>query len=288
MDRMLISTTLRLVYWDGQEAHIFHRGELEDGTAHYHGLTWDDAGTLYVTGAVDFRYVVYTFDMATLQETGRIEGDLHAPHQAFWQDGRLYVTNTGKNRVDVWENGEWWSKAWHPSPFDLEHINAVWSDGKQILIGEHGQAVARGAAVRICDMDLNELKEIHIGPNIHNVYMENGIIYNISSKNDRDGNVGFFLTDPISNTHQRIEYPEWGKVLLRGLARTEDYWYVGISQWEPDRSQRCVGDAVVVQLDNDLQEVDRIVLYDYGPMHEIRLLDVADAAHNGVIGHVNV
>lgn len=286
MNKLLISTMLKLIYWDGLSPHVFHEGDLGEGTAHYHGMTWDDLGTMYVTGTIQTKYLIHTFDLATLAETGIIHGNLHEPHEAFWDRGRLYVTNTGLNRVEIFEGGNWTYKAWNPSPCDLEHINAIWSDGLSFFIAEHGQKTDRGSIVRICDMDLNQKREILIGPNIHNVYAEKRMLYNLTSP-EKGKPAGFVVTNMLNGKQRRIDKPEWGQVLLRGLARTAENWYVGVSRWEENRSERNEGDAIVIQLDNNFEETDRIVLPDYGPVCEVRALDTIDFSHNYIVGHVD-
>jgi len=280
--KLIISTMSKLVYWDGSQAHTIHEGKLEEGTAHYHGITWDLDGIMYVSGKLDFQYILYKFDISTFQEVGILHGDLYETHQIFWYDGKIHVTNTGKNRIDIYQDNSWRSVAWHPSDCDIEHINAIWSDGRNMYVGEHRQKVPGGSVVRICTMDLDLLDTIAIGPNIHNVYREGDCLYNLTSPQDGRP-AGIVITDLVSKKQCRVDKPEWGEILLRGLVRVEDGWYVGVSRWETDRSQRHVGDAIIIQMDNDFEDIDRITLSDYGPVGSLRALDVESPSHNGIV-----
>lgn len=289
MDKLLVSTMLKLVYWDGKQAHILHEGDLGQGTAHYHGITWDNRHKLYVSCVDEFQYMIRRFNMDSGEELPPLlKGQLHETHQIFWFKGLLYMTNTGKNRVEVVNTAnpksEPWSMAWNPSPCDLDHINAIWVDADGVVyVAEHGQKREIGSMVRMCDLTLNELATYHTRHNIHNVYAEDGWVYNLTSPHDGNS-AGLLRTD--AHGVERIDFPEWGKSLLRGLARTQDNWYIGMSRWERDRSNRAVGDAVVVQLDNSFQEVDRITMEDFGPVCSVRALGVVDLAHNRIVAEV--
>lgn len=284
---LIISTLLKLVYWDGSQAHIIHEGKVEDGCAHYHGITWDPDGIMYVSGALDFQFVLYRFDMSTFQAMDVLRGDLYEIHQILWYDNKIYVTNTGKNRVDVWQDGVWRAVAWHPSHCDIEHINSLWADGKNIYIVEHRQKMSGISAIRVCTMDLDLLDTMNIGPNIHNVYREGDHLYSLTSPQDGDP-AGIIITNLSDRTYYRVNKSEWGAILLRGLARVDAGWYVGMSRWETDRLMRHtnVGDAIVMQLNDDFEEIDRIVLPDYGPVGGIRVLGVKNPAHNGIVMNV--
>ena len=69
---------------------------------------------------------------------------------------------------------------------------------------------------------------------------------------------------------------------LRGLARTDGLWLIGVSQ-AASREDRQYGPSSVLVLDDDFKEVYRINLDQrFGQLMEIRLLSSPDYAHNGV------
>ena len=284
-DKFILSTMLNLVYWDGDQAHVINTGKLGDGVAHYNGITWDEDGVMYVTGCNKFHYVLYKYQLPTFEFLGYVPGELHETHQIFYQDGKIYIANTGKNRVEVYHRGSWYSVAWRPSPHDIDHINALWSDKQYMYVAEHRQKVTGISIVRKCSLELEHIEDYEIGPNIHNIYRDGDLLYNLTSPHDDDP-AGIVITDLQSGAQDRVNKPEWGRVLLRGLARTEDYWYVGMSRWEGNRAKREIGDALIIQLDNDFNETERILLEDYGPVCDIRVLNAPDKAHNGIVHHV--
>lgn len=282
IESLLFTTLLKVVYWDGKYSFILHEGKMEEGMAHYHGLTWDYRGTVYVAGCDDFRYVIRRFLWPEMSELSPLADDLHETHQIFWYDGILYVANTGKNRVDVWQDGRWQSVAWNPSPCDVDHINGIWAAKEFVYITEHRQKVEGGSIIRMCDRHLlHLLGHQPIGPNIHNVYQEGKDLYTLTSPDK--GLPAAILKIDVTGHIQRVDFPEWGKCMLRGLARTKDFWYFGMSRWEPEPSKRNIGDAIIVQLDDNFHETDRLVFPDFGPVCDVRVIGAQDYAHNGIV-----
>lgn len=283
-DRLLITTMLKVIYWDGEHGHVLHEGNLGEGTAHYDGLTWDDQRIVYVSGADNYRYVIYRFQWPDFSPLPHIEGELHEVHQLSWHKGKLYACNTGKNRVEVWNGEQWAYKAWVPSPHDINHINALFTGGGLVYVAEHGRKTEKGSVVRLCTLDLEQLWLMNIGPDIHDVYAELGRVYNLTSPSERFGPAGILCTDIVGRIGtQKTAFPEWGMCLLRGLARTDDHWYIGMSRWEEKRDKRMLGDAIVVQLDNDFKEIARIRFPDFGPVCSVRVVGVRDYAHSEIV-----
>ena len=287
MNKMLISTLLKFAYFDGSTVRVLHEGDLSKGTAHYYGVTWDDVGHLFLSGNIDTRYIIRRFLIHTFILPERVElpimpADrflLHETHQMFWTNGALYIANTGLNRLEILDNLGWRYHAWNPSTCDQEHINSIWSDDQYMYVAEHRQALSLPSVIRKCELgSLNLIDTIDVGLGIHNVYIEDGFLYTLTSAPCP----AILKMDMASREISRIDKPEWGNTLVRGLARTEDYWYIGNSRWEPDRDKRNLGDAIIVQLDNDFNEVDRLVLPDFGPTCEIRVIGARDFAHNGI------
>lgn len=279
MNKILISTMLKFVLYDGKPI-ILHEGDLSLGTAHYNGITWNE-NNIFVSASVDAKYIIHKFDKSLELVDTLSEADLHETHQIFWQNNKLYVTNTGLNRIEILENGNWSSIAWKHARYDIDHINGIWINDKRFYITEFRRRTegAPPSIIRICDNDFNTLEEITVnrGKGIHNIYHENNTLYTL-----------------ISSPPQIIEYNLISKkfsafnldvkdALIRGIARTINYWYIGVSRWEMERDKRHVGDAIVLQLDNEFNEVNRITMPDFGPVCDIRVIDELDLAHNGIL-----
>lgn len=240
----------------------------DDGTrlaAHENlrGLTWDRE-RVYLAQA----NAVLVLDPA-LRPERRLEGDLHEVHQILWRDGVLYVCNTGRNRVEMWDGSRWTSKAWNQTDCDADHVNSIWfgAGGAWVVEFRH-RGPGQPSRLRRCDGDLETLELVPVGPPVHNVYVEGGVRYLLSSHD------GGFLVNGLAVPF--IEGPHF----LRGLARTPGRWHVGLTHYEPDRASRK-GDAGLLELDDDLREVRRLNVPDAGPVYSVRATE-GDAAHNGL------
>ena len=274
--KLLVSTPLNLLLLEDGQPTVLQSGRQEHGDGNYNGITWDDRA-VYVTSSQDFRYVVRVFDRQ-FRQAGTIPGDLHQTHQAIHVNGNLYVTNTGKNRVEVWEGHEWRWVAFNPSPHDIDHVNGIWYDGTRFWVTEFRHRKTAPSVVRICDGDLNLLETMTVGPPIHNVYIEAGRMFNLVSRQFK----GILETNLATSGSARHHVRGEENNLVRGLARTRDNWFVGLSRWEPERGDRHRGDAVVVVLDNRFREVDRWTVRDAGPVCDVRVVSEPDLAHNGI------
>lgn len=273
MNKLLITTMLKFVLYDG-DARIIHEGDLSQGGAHYHGITWDD-DTVYVAAANEFKYIIRKFSK-DLRHIGIIDdADLHSPHQIFWQTGKLYVTNTGLNRLEIYDGQEWDNVAWHKTTYDLDHINGLWSNGKQFYVSQYANRdePRQPSSVRVSNGDFTMLDEIIIGPGIHNVYVEDSVLYSLVSSPPRIAKFDLIYRS-LTMTPLSIK-----SGLVRGLARTKDHWYIGVARWETDKSKRQVADVVILQLNSAFVETNRIVLPQLGPVCDIRVIDEIDLAH---------
>lgn len=271
--KLLISTMTNFILWDG-EPHYLLDGTLEEGKAHYNGITWDDK-FLYVSGALDFDYVIYVLNPRTFEIAGILSGQLHEIHQVLSINGHLYVVNTGKNRVEVFANGQWANVSWRPSSCDIDHLNGIWYHGEHFYISEFRHKSTGPSVIRVCDQKLTLLEDVEIGLPIHNVYRENGSFYTLVSREAG-------LVEKRDNGLINHRLPQLQGMLLRGLARSEDQWFVGASRWETHRDRRHVGDAIICILNNEFAEVGRIEIKDAGPVCDVRLIEPADKSHNGL------
>jgi len=275
--RILVSTPLHLLLLEDGQAGYVQSGKQEEGNGNYTGITWDTQA-LYVASSRDFVYGVRIFDPPNMKQAGFISGDLHQSHQALYAAGKLWITNTGKNRIECWDGREWQWYAFNPSPCDIDHVNGIWYDGTRFWITEFRHRPEKPSVVRICDGDMQLQETMTVGPSIHNVYVESNRMFNLVSRQFK----GILETDLA--TGETVQHYVAGEAnnLVRGLARTPDRWLVGLSRWEPERGERHKGDAVIVFLDNAFREVDRWVVPDAGPVCEVRVISEPDLAHNGV------
>lgn len=268
---------LKFVLWD-KKPYIIHEGDLSKGSAHYNGITWNE-DSVFVSCAIDTKYVIRIFGKH-LETIGLLpEADLHETHQIYWYNDKLYATNTGLNRIEIMDNLAWSYYAWRDCGYDTDHINGIWAHGDTFYITEFRN---RGeekqfSRIKVCYKEFVYPHVITVGNGIHNAYVENGEIYTLTSKPP-----GLFKIGGNGNTRDFIPLSNVKDSLIRGLARTKDFWYIGVSRWETERDKRHVGDAIILQLDNYFNEVDRIIMPDFGPVCDIRVIDEMDLAHNGI------
>lgn len=280
MNKLLISTMLKFVLYD-KKPIVLHEGDLSLGTAHYDGITWNN-NDVFLSATIDTKYIVHKFDKSFQLIDTLAGANLHETHQIFWQDEKLYVLNTGLNRVEILEGNKWRSVAWKHAEYDIDHINGLWSDGKQFYFSEFRNRTEDKppSAIRICDLELNSIDEIliNVSTGIHNVYREKGILYTLIADIPR---IVMYNLEAKKLDMVKLDISD-SPVWVRGLARTRNFWYIGISRWETERDKRHVGDAIVLQLDNNFKETNRIIMPDFGPVCDIRVIDDLDLAHNGV------
>lgn len=282
-NELLISTMLNFMHYKNDQVRVIDSGKLEDGNAHYNGITWDK-DCLYVSACEGTKYGYLMFTK-TFEKMGFVKRlDLHETHQIIKIGRKLYFTNTGLNRIEWFDTytNESGYKAFNESTHDVDHINGIWYNNKRFYVSEfrHKQKDQNGeqpSVVRICDSDLNLTETIKVGLPIHNIYVENGQMFNLVSRR-----AGLSVVDLNTKKKDFIDIKQLQEMLIRGLARTKDYWYIGASRWEEDRSKRHVGDAVIAILDNNFEMMQEIVIPNAGPLCDIRIIDEIDLAHNGV------
>ena len=296
MDRLLIGAIEKLVYWDGERADVVYETTEPfvplttgpfDGltTGRIFGVTWDREHIFVVTSQHLGQVVVFD---GQWREVGVIpfgDGvrDPH-PHQALWWAGTLYIALTGYHAIACYD-GEKTTVEWPGRFCDKDgsdpHVNSIWSDGQSLYVVEHWRDKLPKKVRRF---DLNwTLQETWLlgeeafgGQNhhgIHNVYVEDGYLYTLAPRQA----IGLCLETGETETVAGA-LPGY---YLRGLARTEDAFYVGMSLNRRVRKERAKGDAAVMVLDGQWQERGIITLQDVGQIHEVRALR-GDRAHNGI------
>lgn len=283
MNSLLISTMLNVIHYNNHEYNIIDSGKLEDGNAHFNGITWDEH-FIYIAGCKNTKYGYYTY-LKDFKVLGFVDNlDLHETHQIIKIKGTLYFVNTGLNRIEILDGDNNIShKSFNESTCDIDHLNGIWYKDDRFYISEfrHKQKDENGeqpSVVRICDGELNLLETIEIGLPIHNVYIKNNKMYNLVSRE-----AGLSVIDLETRQKYFIHLPQLQGMLIRGLARSKNYWYIGASHWETERNKRHVGDGVILVLDNNFYPIEQIVMPNVGPICDIRIIDELDLAHNGVM-----
>jgi len=237
--------------------------KLVDGGG-FTGLTWDQSLVYAATS-----HEILLFDPSSWEQAGTLAGDLHEIHQILWHDGVLYIANTGRNCIETWDGGRWGRHSWGGVSHDADHINSIWfGAGSAWILESRHRNPDDPSRLRRCDMNLQSLEVIPVGPSVHNIYVESGARYILSSLDN-----GFMVDDRVMPVVKTVHH-------LRGLAREANRWYVGLTHYEPDRDRDCRrGDAGVLALDDDFCEAWRLNVPNAGPVYEVRATG-DDLAHN--------
>lgn len=280
MDRLLIGVMGRLIYWDGKRANTV----FEAHGKRIYGITWDKEHILIAVGRKGGEILVFDGEWRR-QGVIQLDHYLQDAHQILWWKGTLYIVESGCETVLCYRDRKvkrvGWMQCFYERP-KKPHINSIWCDGKRFYVVEHWRQQLP-KKVRILDLKWQSQDVLMIGKEIfgnepdngiHNVYIENGWLYTLGPGRL----IQLDLSSGETSVHQ-MEGP-W-PYYLRGLARTDGAFYVGMSQFARVRSARTKGESAFAVLDDALKVRDMVTLKDTGPMHEIRAL-VGDRAHNGI------
>lgn len=244
---------------------------IHTGLGPYYGLTWDRE-QMYV--ASQKRGCILVFDK-DLNVTGRLKAEkLKGLHQIGYFNGKLYICESRRNRLRIWDGERLETWNYTGTTEDRDHINSVWSDGEKLYVGEHRKR--KGARVQVFDFNLNLLETINgLGHELHNVYVEKGKLHICWSKR------GCLLVRNLENQDERhIDLRKhFEEGYPRGLARTRNRWYVGMSRLAV-RSERHLGRAAILVLDDDFNHLKTIPLEQQGQIYEVRATTGVDRAHN--------
>lgn len=247
----------------------------------FYGISWDYKQIYMMSQAGPFIHIWTGENKISDCKLVPFPHRIDDTHQILWYEGILYVTHTGRNRIETWDGERSRIYEWSQDRGQgTEHINSIWCDGYLFYVCEHryGKLPAK---IRIFNLNFELKNTIEFydlntdhACGIHNVYVENEILYTLSINHliRRNLITGETKSSDI-RSHKDIGY-------LRSFARSRDKFYIGESAVAV-REDRRKGDSSVLILDNDLQIVDIIRLKDTGQIHEIRLLK-NDRAHNNL------
>ncbi len=298
---LLLSTVNKALAWTPEGAQTIH-----EGMGSYSSSTWNEENIFVTTQnrgsrgelkdnlLLIFDGKLELVDMREFPNVGPTA--VMSVHEIFWWDGKLYIVSTANSRVVSWEPSGYMELIYQSPPRKPDkwsknrgaHLNSVWCDGESFYVVEHRHGPSR--VVRF-DLDWNWRNTYHIGHQSHNIYLENGVMYvntswhhAVAIRDMRKGGerwvkIGEQLTwKPEEHSEEYVHeaYP-------RGLARTKDRWYVGLSA-TLKRGDRTEGDSCVAVFDNDWKLVDEIVVPDTGGIGTggVRVVGETDYAHNRI------
>ena len=210
--------------------------------------------------------------------------ELKTPHQILWWGGLLWMANAIPGQVLVWDGVGVKVLRWQREDGFPLHPNSIWCDGELVYVLEHrGPKMPKW--VRVLDMDFETVRSIKITGRmfkrkrgihgVHNVYVENGMLYMLSPSGVmrlemESGKSDFTVLNRVGSE----EY------YVRGLART-DRFYIGLSEIR-EREERAEGGSFILVTDDDFNVTEMMRLEGTGALHEIRVVDGVDRAHNRI------
>jgi hypothetical protein len=205
------------------------------------------------------------------------------PHQIEWIGDHVFVTNTGKNCISIYDsqgnlfrdlylNDIHWDDKDHDRAGN--HFNSVHKINQKIYIVAHNYA-RPSEVYELSWPDLTTLNKIVTNASwAHNLmsYEHGLIICNSKSQSLFDIHGGRDIW--------RADEPG---AITRGLAASKDYFFVGQSNYAERKERYWKTGGVWIVDRNSLKTVDKITLPGSGDVQEIRILDELDDGHNGEI-----
>jgi len=209
--------------------------------------------------------------------------DLDDIHQIIYHDEKIYITNTRHERVDIVDKDYNQSQLIYTGkPQKGLHLNSVWINDDKIYLVEHRRSA--GSRVRILygydpATTIRTTRTIDIGKGVHGVYEEDNFLYVCSS--ERNKILRYDLD--TKKTEIVVNFAEFIKGHCRGICRTKDKWYIGMSMTGPKASRHQLKGSAVFVLDNNFEILEHIKLKKtYGQLNELRIVDETDYAHNQI------
>lgn len=283
-ERLLITTRNQILIWDGDTQCVWEKC-VQNSFHNFYGATWDTEN-IYVTERVNQRRgIIHVFDKE-FNRTGQLPLNPHAPHQMYWWDGILYITDCSQgDRLLLWDGSDARIVQWQRPDGHRLHTNSIWCDGERFYALEHrGTKVPKW--VRVLDLSFNSIDHIALTREMfpqrkrvlhgaHNVYAEDGTLYVY----DPTAILQYDLTS--KNCRAIVPHQLMNTRYARGLARVPGKFFIGLSEARR-RSERWKGDALVLVTDDDFNTLDVLSLENTGSLQEIRAIDGPDLAHNRI------
>ncbi len=292
---VLLTMPLGIYYFDTESTNI---NRLTLGLPEYGGLTWNgeciylshsNIDNASLKNEKDYRNAnvgivrAYSCDKIKTVSTG-----LSQPHQILSDSrGRLLIANTGLNRIDVVSLTDNITKSVYLNECTCDmigderigdHFNGFFEYGDTLFVVAHNNG--RKSNVWELDVESFEVKKIHETKAewAHNCWVcEHGIVI-CDSKN---GSIYDVIT---GETLWRADSP----CITRGLAATDEYIFVGHSEFGDRLSRRYSKGGFWVIDRKSLQTIDKFLFPGTGCTIEVRLLDVHDYCHKAPLLNIEV
>jgi hypothetical protein len=286
----LVSTPRFLLLVDLDSGHV---EAIESNRPEYYGISWFPGSSELVLSHSVVNHADL-LDIASLasSEVGylskgemKTEAFLSAPHQILCApDGKVVVTNTGRNRVQVVDfeiagqyreaglNAIRWDRFGPEGPYG-DHLNSVFLRGDKLHVIAHGyKAGSQLLTFAYPELRLLSASKVPNATGMHNIFIEDdGLILGCNSE------VGGIADLQTGQTLWTSGSP----IYTRGLAVSDSCYFIGESEVAARENRSSCSSAIWLVDRKTLKNRDYLPLGPYGAVHDIRLVDVPDFAHHG-------
>lgn len=238
------------------------------------GITWNNKNILIAKSNQ-----IISFNKSIKFDGTYLTGLPLAIHQILFIDNSLWMVsprtnclikhNVYSNTLEYFYDGKFKD---HPHDGDTNHLNSILIQNNKMYVAAHNMGKTSFITVYSYP-DFNKLFVYDIGRHIHNLYVENDIVFTLDSFGSRC----IVSTDGKSIPVLR----EIDQFYIRGLAVTEDHFFVGCFHCNTlDREERMKNDSFISIVNKKTLNVDcRIYLPKSGDINDIRILDAYDYSH---------
>jgi hypothetical protein len=283
MNLSFLFTTSRTfsLYENGKITDIYK----DNNSNRIYGITWNEK-IIYIA-AYDSKIkkdVIKIFDKKfNYIKDLKLKHKLLSTHQIYYYNNHLYIMNTDSNFIDILntKDNSWRRKKWRDTAAN-KHINSIWCDGKSFYVCEHN-GLKPPSCIQKMNMNLeNEKLYGNMGKCIHNVYIEDGIIFTCDSAHFTFARFNLKGKRMENKQFDVFDTKEW---FNRGLCRNKNknFWMIGLSchrKYRKDRKDTKKGGVLI--LNNKFDIIEKIPINNYGQINEIRLISELDLAHNSI------
>jgi hypothetical protein len=286
----LVSTVGHLLLVDIESGQV---QEIESHRPEYFGISWFRGSSQVVLShsGLDNAILVDQSSVLRSEEGFLSQGSettpkfLSAPHQIVCaNDGRVVVTNTGRNRIQVVsfsQPGHYqeaglsearWDRLGPQGPYG-DHLNSVFIKDDRLYVIAHGWT--KGSSLitfSYPSLVIDNVEPIPGRTGLHNVFVD-------ASGEKIACHSGSGAVMEISSGE--ILWTAGSPVYTRGLAATDELLLVGESQKAEAQERKSSTSGLWLLDRRTWRPVDYIFLGRYGDVHDVRLVDRPDEAHHG-------
>jgi hypothetical protein len=264
--------------FDGK-IETLHVGQLRDQPAPAYGLTWDDENIL-MTEYAALKKLDKKFSLVAENTLQRIDY-----HQCLYVNDEFYVCTTKGNAVSRIDTET--LKVLEEYSFEHSnlHLNSIFYKDDHFYVCLHGRCKTEQCVLKkdyhsqvvklTKDFQVVE-RWLKTGCGAHNVYVEDDYVYTLNSVYGKIVKINA-LTDERDEIDLKSILNR--EVFPRGLARNNDYFYVGVAE-AAQRERRGTISSSILTFTSDMAFVGEFKIPGFHHLREIRLVNQRDYAHS--------